>query len=192
MIKWILASCCLALLPAPCTADEPRCPTKPGLYALLDAVWQEVPREAVPVNNYKPGFMLPNISKELAGEKAFISIRNPAKFCVSGSTSAATYSLERAKVKHGTREFVQSGSFRNSGENQSQGLASITDEDGFTHLLVRELKVGQYVIWMHGTFKEPTKKIEGDPSTAAMTAAIAAAQSISSGTQGFLFAFGVD
>ena len=187
-----LSTCCIAQ-----TSTIP-CPEKAGIYFSSTKEWIELPQEANPVTTYKPNFLspaLPKTNKEFAGEKAFITLHNPVQLCVVNASSGASFSLEKAVAKKGTRTIVQVGDFHSNKGAQSQAMASITDAQGNIHLMTATLFPGQYMLVMLGGFKPIPKPATGNAQADAMTAAMdssAAVVAAISRTQGLSFGFGIE
>jgi hypothetical protein len=175
------------------------CPTKPGVYAKTNDSWTELPREADPVTTIKPNFlypMLPKTNKEFAGERAFVNLHNPLQLCAVRVSANASFSLEKAVAKKGTRTIVRMGDFHSHKALQSQAVASLTDEQGNIHLMTTALQQGQYILVMLGTFTAMPKATSANPqadATAAMMESSAAmVQSIMNTNQGINFGLGID
>jgi hypothetical protein len=179
--------------------DKTVCPTKPGIYAKTNVAWTELPREANPVTTFKPNYFnpaLPKTNKEFAGEKAFITLHTPLQLCAVGVSANASFSLEKAVAKKGTRTIVQIGNFHDNKGSQSQAVGIVTDDQGNIHLLTSDLKPGQYILVMLGSFKPVPKQSSGnaqtDATTAMMESTTAMVQSIGTGNQGINFGLGIE
>ncbi len=182
--------------------DSTSCPIKPGVYAKMNDKWTEIPREADPITTIKPNFLnpaLPKTRKEFAGEMAFASLHNPLQLCAVGASAGASFSLEKAEAKKGTRTIVrigQVGDFHNKKGSQSQAMGSLTDEQGNVHLMTTALSQGQYILVMLGTFKpmpkSPSSNSQADATAAMMESTTALVQSMANGNQRINFGFGID
>lgn len=175
----------------------PSCPTKPGLYAASGNTWTEIPREPDPITNYSPGYLLVRTTRELPGERAFVTLKVPVLLCAVAVTSNTSFSLEKAKLKKGTRQIVQSGNFHEGKGSQSQTIATLTDEENNVHVLTRDLTPGQYVLVMHGAFMPPKQLSTGNTQADAAAQAIANTNALtqsfaSASGPGVLFGFGID
>ncbi len=175
------------------------CPTKPGVYAKTNDTWTEIPREADPVTTIKPNFlypMLPKTNKEFAGERAFVNLRNPLQLCAVGVSVNASFSLEKAVAKKGTRTIVRMGDFHSHKASQPQAVASLTDEQGNIHLMTTALQQGQYILVMLGTFtpmpKAASANPQADATAAMMESTNAMVQSLVNTNQGINFGLGIE
>ncbi len=160
-MRKVLILALLSMVAMSCYAQnqtQPSCPSRPGVYALKDSSWVEVPTAHVQKVKDRVATITmghDNITDVYSGRSSSLSLDRNASFCASGVPLGATFLLTQAREKKNSRE-VRVGTFQaflgayhfDIDKTQIVAIDQKRDGNGVFTLQVHNLVSGQYVLFL--------------------------------------------
>lgn len=132
------------------------CPSRPGVYALKDSSWIDLPSARAGKEKLRTGFPYHGVTIAVySGASSSLLLNNDVSFCASGIPVGTTFLLGLSKDKKKNRE-VKVGTYSpftgtvnfNIDKKQTVAMVQTRDANGTFILKSDNLAPGQYVLFM--------------------------------------------
>jgi len=156
VLWWFAAFCTVAVSSYAQSQTQAICPSRPGVYALKDSRWIELPTARAEKEKRRTGLPFHGVVIAVySAQSSTLSLESNAPFCASGVSVGSTFFLGRANEKKNSREvkvatysaFINAYSF-DIDKNQSVAIDQKRDENGTFVLQSHKLASGQYILFM--------------------------------------------